>query len=137
MNLAAIDWQMIGTVFVALGFIYTILRNNRRDIRDQFTAQQNYIEKIDKKVEALFDKSDKKVEALFDKSDKKVEALHALIIDLGRNIGSDMSDIKERLSFLESAMMYTMPLEPQINARSQAAREMWKRRKQKKLDKKD
>ena len=68
MNLAAIDWQMIGTVFVALGFIYTILRNNRRDVRDQFTAQQNYIEKIDKKVEALFDKSD-----------KKVEALHALI----------------------------------------------------------
>ena len=126
MNLAAIDWQMIGTVFVALGFIYTILRNNRRDVRDQFTAQQNYIEKIDKKVEALFDKSD-----------KKAEALHALIIDLGRNIGSDMSDIKERLSFLESAMMYTMPLEPQINARSQAAREMWKRRKQKKLDKKD
>ena len=57
---------------------------------------------------------------------------------LSRNIGSDMSDIKERLAFLESAAIYTMPIEsPQINPRSQAAREMWKRRKAKKLEKKE
>ena len=53
-------------------------------------------------------------------------------------IGSRFEDIKDRLIFLESSALYTMPLEPaQLNPRSAAAREMWKKRKAKKLEKKE
>ncbi len=49
-------------------------------------------------------------------------------------IRADLVDIKERLSYLEAANIYTMPLEPSVpNIRSLKAKEMWKRRKQKKL----
>jgi hypothetical protein len=53
-------------------------------------------------------------------------------------IGSRFEDIKERLIFLESSALYTMPIEPaQLNPRSAAAREVWKQRKMKKLEKKE
>ena len=49
----------------------------------------------------------------------------------------DISDIKERLSFLEAANIYTMPSEPsQPNSRSLAAIKMHQRRRQK-VEKKD
>lgn len=120
MNLDTIDWQMIGTVVAALAFIYGLHRNSKKDRKEHF-----------KDVKEQF--SELRSELRKDISDIRNDHLI-----LSRNIGSDMSDIKERLAFLESAAIYTMPIEsPQINPRSQAAREMWKRRKQKKLDKKD
>lgn len=55
-----------------------------------------------------------------------------------KSIHEDLVEIRERLSFLEASSLYTMPLEPaQLNPRSAAAREMWKKRKAKKLEKKE
>jgi hypothetical protein len=53
----------------------------------------------------------------------------------------NIQDIKERLTFLEAYNSFSMAIRPyepvQPNPRSEAAREMWKRRKQKSLDKKE
>lgn len=53
----------------------------------------------------------------------------------------NIQDIKERLTFLEAYNSFSMAMRPyepaQSNPRSEAAREMWKRRKQKNLEKKD
>ena len=59
----------------------------------------------------------------FEKSDKKMD-----------KIQEDVTDIRERVSFLEAANIYTMPLEPVIpNPRSEAMKQHWQKRRQKKL----
>ena len=133
MNLATIDWQMIGVVIAALGFIYGLHRNSKSDRKEQFSDLRKDMDKRFEHIDKRFEHIDKR----FDVVEKDIASTDEAIINLSRNIGSDMSDIIERLSFLESAALYTMPLEPsQLNPRSQAAREMWKRRKAKKLEKK-
>ena len=120
MNLDTIDWQMIGTVVAALAFIYGLHRNSKKDRKEQFSELRKDISEVPSELR------------------KDISDIRNDHLILSRNIGSDMSDIKERLAFLESAAIYTMPIEsPQINPRSQAAREMWKRRKAKKLEKKE
>ena len=70
----------------------------------------------------------------FDKIDSRFDRIDR---DL-KEIRSDITEVKERLAYLEAANIYTMPLDPIIpNPRSQAAKEMWARRRQKKLEKQD
>jgi hypothetical protein len=112
MNLQTIDWSMVGSATAVIGFIYGCFRSLKSDIKDQLNA-------INRRFEA--------VDSRFDTVNQYLAENHEHIID-----------IKERLSFLEAAMIYTVPLEAaQLNPRSAAAREMWKRRKQNKLEKKD
>lgn len=68
----------------------------------------------------------KDIEFKFGKIDCKLDKLQ-----------DDMSDLKERLSFLEAANIYTMPSDPSPpNNRSLAAIKMHQRRRQK-VEKKD
>jgi len=101
MNLEAISWGMVGSVFAIVGLIYWIIRNLKSDVKNHF-------------------------EAVFLKLNR---------IELG------IAQIKESLAFLEAYNSFTMAMqnsEPtEENTRSKAAKEMWKRRKAKKLEKKD
>lgn len=66
------------------------------------------------------------MENRFNKVDKKLDKLEEILKDQG-----------ERLAFLEASSIYTLPLEPpQPNVRSAAAREMWKKRRAKKIEQK-
>lgn len=50
----------------------------------------------------------------------------------------DIVEIRERVTFLEAANIYTMPIEPiQPNLRSMKAKEIWRRRKQKNIEHKE
>lgn len=127
MDLEKVDWQMIAVVVAFAGFVYGLYRNSKWDRKELFSDLRK---DLDKRFE--------QVGRRFEQIDQRFHAQEANHLNLSRNIGSDMSDIKERLSFLESAALYTMPVEPsQINPRSQAAREVWKRRKAKKIEDKE
>ena len=69
----------------------------------------------------------KHMDSKFDKIDQRFDKIDATLAEHG-----------ERLAFLEAANIYTMPMEPSTpNPRSTAAKEMWKKRRTKKLEKKD
>jgi hypothetical protein len=77
-----------------------------------------FIKRLDKKFD--------KIDARFDKVDERFD-----------KIDESLKEHGERLAFLEAAGIYTMPMEPsQPNPRSVAAREMWKRRRTKKVEQK-
>jgi DNA anti-recombination protein RmuC len=119
MNLEAINWQMYGVALAGLVFIYNMFRNARNDINEKFSSISKRFDKIDQQ---------------FDKIDARFDTVNRHLVD----IRNDITEVKERLSFLEAANIYTMPFEPsEPNPRSQAAREMWKRRKAKRVEKKD
>jgi len=126
MNLAMIDWSMVASSTAVIGFIYGCFRNLKSDIKEQLKFIDKQFDAVDKRFDVV-DKQFNAIERRFDTVNQYLAENHEHIID-----------IKERLSFLEAAMIYTVPLEAaQLNPRSAAAREMWKRRKQKKLEKKE
>src|ERR1017187_8872374 len=92
MNLPTIDWQMIGVVIAAIGFIYGLHRNNKRDRKEQFSDLRKDIDKRFEHIDKRFEHIDKR----FDVVEKDIASTDDAIINLSRNIGSDMSDIIER-----------------------------------------
>lgn len=116
MNLETIDWSMVIGVTTVVGFVYGCFRNLKSDIKEQHNRLEEHIHHIGDQVNEV-------------RND---------LGDFRDEVHSDSSDIKERISFLEAATLYTMPIEtPQPNPRSAAAREMWQRRKAKRLEKKE
>lgn len=82
----------------------------------------------------------KELEELWMDMDDKLDMLlqHASNTDI--NVAAaldDLMEIKERMSFLEATSIMTMAGESAPSARSNAAKEMWKRRKQGRLEKRD
>lgn len=82
----------------------------------------------------------KELEELWMDMDDKLDMLlqHSSNTDI--NVAAaldDLMEIKERMSFLEATSIMTMAGESAPSARSNAAKEMWKRRKQGRLEKRD
>jgi DNA anti-recombination protein RmuC len=99
-----------------------------------FTRFSDKLEKRFDKIDERFDKIDQR----FEKVDQKFEKIEQEIHTGFSEIRKDLSEVKERISFLEASSIYTMPLEPVYpNPRSQAAKEMWKRRRQKSISNKE
>lgn len=93
----------------ALALIYGMFRNFKSDIREQFSEAKDDINKQFSEI----------------KTDLK-------------SIKEDVTEIKERLSFLEAANIYTMPSEPSPpNNRSLAAIKMHQRRRERALANKE
>jgi hypothetical protein len=149
MSLATIEWQMIGCVTAIIVFFYGFLRNFKSDVKERILELHDFLEqetyKIREESKQQFEfirheirefRSDVNSDLEF--IGDQVNEIRADLGDFRKEMLLDITDIKERLSFLEAATLYTMPLEPaQLNPRSQAAREMWKKRKQKGLEKKE
>lgn len=75
-----------------------------------------FVKRLDKKFE--------KIDNRFDKIEKRFDRLDETLREHG-----------ERLSFLEAANIYTMPIEAvPNNPRREAAKEMWRKRKAKKIE---
>lgn len=122
MNWQNLNWEMYGVVVACLGVFYAIMRNFKNDIEKRFD-----------KIDARFDGVDLRFKDMGKKSEEQFEKIDGRL----RKIERDISDVKECMAFLEAANIYTMPMEPsQPNPRSLAAKEMWNRRRQKKLEKK-
>lgn len=119
----AIDWGMISGMAAIFGLVYATFRNLKSDLKDKFDKIDSRFDKIDLRFE--------KVDLIIDKVNSRFDQVHAEF----KEIRLDLTEIKERMAFLEAANIYTMPLQPsEPNPRSQAAREMWKRRRQKSLE---
>lgn len=91
-----------------------------------------WVKRLDKKFEKI-DERFEKIDRRFEKIDEKFEKVQQRFdrIDL------TLADHGERLSFLEAANVYTIPIEPHIpNKRSEIAKEMWRKRRTKKLENK-
>jgi hypothetical protein len=106
------NWEMYGVAAVCLLAIWLMIRDLRKTINKRFDRLDESFDCVDTSLS---------------------EICESLI-----GIRDHLAEVRERLTFLEAASIYTMPLEPiQPNARSQAAKEVWVRRRQKKLEKKD
>jgi 5-bromo-4-chloroindolyl phosphate hydrolysis protein len=136
------QWDVIGTLLGITVFLYTATRNFRIDMHEQLDVIRNDMGSIrkDLKEETGSIRKDLKEDMGLIRNDissirndlkefrAEVHLEHAVI-------RSDIVDVKERLAFLEGISVYT--LEPiHSNPRSEAAKEMWKRRKQKGLEQK-
>lgn len=115
MDLTLIKWEPFAAAGSIIWGFYIFFRNIKRDNRENLSSFKN------------------DVKELFFILKNDINEVKSEI----REIKSEISDIKERITFLESAALYTMPLEPsQPNPRSQAAKAMWNKRRQKKIDSK-
>ena len=150
------NWELYGAALGALGFIYKLYRNNKKDLDKRFEA---FSEKMDDKFDSLSIRVDDRFDSLNTRIDDRFEVIEDDIQSLSDGLGifrsefqqfrqethkelkevrADLSEVKERMAFLEAANIYTMPIEPvKPNARSQAAIDRWARKKQKKIEKKD
>jgi len=120
MVLENINWGMVGSAATIVALVYGMFRNLKSDIREELNS-------IRKDIKTLRYETGSDINILRTEQKEFRIELHA-----------DVTEIKERMAFLEAANIYTMPAEPsEPNPRSMAAREMWRRRRQKKLEKKD
>lgn len=122
--------NLIANIAIALVAILSTVISIGGIVSNRFKARS-------REWNARFDKLDQKFDKIdlrFDKIDKRFDK-----VDLEfKEVRADLTEVKERLAFLEAANIYTMPLEPiQPNARSQAAKERWVRRRQKSIEKKN
>lgn len=128
-----INWevfaQVAGSVAAGATFIGWLIRNFKLDMIDRFNGIDRQFDKMDQDIDRRGNDVHErfnKIDARFDKVDAKFEKIEA-----------DLTELKQGQAFLEAANIYTMPSEPsKPNARSQAARELWRRRRQKKLESK-
>lgn len=112
MNLADIDFDIICEVVIIVCSIALILRNHHKKMLKHF-------EHMD--VRLRFEMISERITDV----EEEIKYTHSEVRDCSNGI----ADIKERLSFLEASAIYTMPMEAaQPNARSEAAKEMWKKR---------
>lgn len=107
-------------VLIPVCTVITTVIALRKSFNDKF-------EKIDER----FDKLEEKFNTRFDKIDDEL-----------KEIRGDIGDVRERMSFLEAAHVYTLPVDtikisPRTEAMKEKMREAWKRRKIKKLEKKE
>jgi hypothetical protein len=119
-------------------FVYGVFRNLKKDFREQIAeVRNNFLLHFNNlRIEMQEFRSDVKddCDILFDQIKENSLDINELRIE----VHTDLSDVKERLSFLEAAILYTTPIEPvEANPRSKAARDMWQRRKQKRLESKN
>lgn len=114
MNLESINWGMVGSVGTIVGLVYAMFRNLKSDIADQIKESKK-------------DLKDLRLDLA-----KDVTLIRGEVNGKLNKLQDDLTDIKERLSFLEAANIYTMPSEPSApNNRSLAAIKMHQRRRQK------
>lgn len=126
MNLATFDWSIVASAVSVMGLVYGCYRNLKNDIKDQ-------LGQFRKEIDKNFDEVSNDFDFLGEQSNN----IRIDLSEFRNETHRDITDVKERISFLEAATLYTMPLEAsELNPRSAAAREMWQRRKQKRLEKK-
>ena len=82
----------------------------------------------------------KGLEDLWFEMDEKLDVLLQNSSNTDFNVAAaldDLMEIKDRMTFLEATSIVSMSADSPSSARSQGAKEMWKRRRQGKIEKKD
>lgn len=123
----------IGTVLSSILSIWGILTRFSDKLEKRFDKIEDRFDKMDQR----FEKTDLETKNGFEKtqsnSDQGFKHLESKI----NKLQEDMSDVRERLSFVEACTVYSMPTETvHPNPRSQAMIEHHRRRRQKKLEQK-
>jgi hypothetical protein len=96
------------------------------------SAKDKKIDKLDwrfDKIDEKFDKFERKMNEGFTRIDLRFDHIENQLIDIRK----DMSDIKGRVTFIEGSV-FGRSIIVDVNPRSEAAKEMWKRRRAKKLE---
>jgi hypothetical protein len=147
------NWEMIIALTGLGALVYGMLRNLKIDLKERLDQIDEKIEKkfekvddrfvqMDKKIDDKFDFLDKKIDDKFDFLDKKIDNkfdfLDKKIDNKFEVVQVALMDIRDRIAYLEATNILTMPSEPiKPNARSQAAMERWKKKRQKAVEAKE
>jgi len=110
-------WQMIigsgGILGIIAGIVFLVFRTGR------------IVEKINT------------IEIKMNTTDEKLEIFKKEIREDIRRLQSDISDIKERVTFMEAFMFFSEFKAESGNSRSELMKESWKKRKMKQLEAKE
>lgn len=122
MSLAAIEWNIVVSLIILITTM-TMLTIIVRILIKTFGH-------INRQTDAILDDLSHDIASLHERFD----TINQYLAENHENI----QDIKDRLKFLEAYNTFTMAIRShESNPRSEGAKEMWKKRKQKGLEKKD
>ena len=83
-------------------------------------------------LRTIWDKRFEQINKRFDKIDENFKEVHLEI----KEIRHDISDVKERLAFIEASTFF-IEISPDPRKRSESAKRMWEKRKERQLEKKN